>query len=132
MTQFEKITESPEVLGAFLAALPVVDGPWDKEFQARFCASCPAKDCDACPHEEFRNNPRWWLTLTDTPEPSEETKRAAKKIAALVDQHSAAEAAELLGISMKVLEILKEEKIPDFGGVTAISIAQAIGIHERG
>ncbi len=132
MTQFEKITESPDALAAFLAALPVVEGPWDKEFHERYCADCLYLGCDACPHEEFRNNPGWWLTLTDTPEPSEETKRAAKKIAALVDQHSAAEAAELLGISMKVLEILKEEKIPDFGGVTAISIAQAIGIHERG
>ena len=63
MTQFEKITESPEVLGAFLAALPVIDGPWDKEFQVRFCAGCAAENCDACPHEEFRNNPSWWLTI---------------------------------------------------------------------
>ena len=63
MTQFEKITESPEVLGAFLAALPVVDGPWDKEFHERYCADCLYLGCDACPHEEFRNNPGWWLTL---------------------------------------------------------------------
>lgn len=63
MTQFEKITESPEVLGAFLAALPVIDGPWDKEFHERYCADCLYLGCDACPHEEFRNNPRWWLTL---------------------------------------------------------------------
>lgn len=63
MTQFEKITQSPEVLGAFLAALPVVDGPWDKEFHERYCADCLYLGCDACPHEEFRNNPRWWLTL---------------------------------------------------------------------
>ena len=132
VNNFEKLTKGPDALGAFLRTLPVLEGPWDAEFHARFCAGCAAENCDACPHEEFRNNPGWWLTLTDTPEPSEETKRAAKRIAALVDQHSAAEAAELLGISMKVLEILKEEKIPDFGGVTAISIAQAIGIHERG
>ena len=38
MTQFEKVTESREVLGAFLAALPVIDGPWDTEFHKRFCA----------------------------------------------------------------------------------------------
>ena len=63
MTQFEKITESPEVLGAFLAALPVIDGPWDKEFHERYCADCLYLGCDACPHEEFRNNPGWWLTL---------------------------------------------------------------------
>ena len=40
---FERITESPEVLGKFLA--------------------CDAENCDACPNEEFRNNPGWWLTL---------------------------------------------------------------------
>ena len=38
MTQFEKITESPDVLTAFLASLPVIDGPWDTEFHKRFCA----------------------------------------------------------------------------------------------
>ena len=63
VTQFEKITESPETLGAFLAALPVIDGPWDTEFQARFCAGCAAENCDACPNQRFRNNPGWWLTL---------------------------------------------------------------------
>ena len=63
MTVFERITESPEVLAAFLAALPVIDGPWDKEVQKRFCAGCAATDCDACPHAAERNNPGWWLTL---------------------------------------------------------------------
>ena len=53
MTQFEKITESPETLGAFLAALPVIHEPWDTEFQARFCADCLYLGCDTCPHEEF-------------------------------------------------------------------------------
>ena len=62
MTQFEQITKSQETLGAFLAALPVIEGPWDKEFQARFCAGCAAT-CDVCPHAAERNNPRWWLTL---------------------------------------------------------------------
>ena len=68
MTQFEKITESPEVLAAFLAALPVIDGPWDKEFQKRFCAGCAATDCDACPHAAERNNPVWWLSLSAGPD----------------------------------------------------------------
>ena len=63
MTQFEKITESPDALGAFLVSLPVIHGPWDTEFQARFCAGCAAENCDACPNERFRNNPGWWLTL---------------------------------------------------------------------
>ena len=132
VTQFEKITESPDVLAAFLASQPVIDGPWDTEFHKRFCDYCPAKDCDDCWCKEFRDNPRWWLSLTDTQEPSEETKRAARKLAALVDQYSAAEAGEMLEISMKALEILKEEKISGYGWATAISIAQAIGIHERG
>ena len=129
MTQFEKITQSPETLGAFLAALPVIEGPWDKEFQARFCVGCAAT-CDVCPHAAERNNPHWWLTMTG--EPSEETKRAAEKIAAIVDQYSALEAAKLLEISMKSLEVLKDEQVPANAWVTAISIAQAIGIHERG
>lgn len=132
MTQFEKITESPEVLGKFLASLPVIDGPWDAEFHKRFCDYCQEENCDNCKCNELRNNPCWWLTLTDTPEPSEETKRAAKKLAALVDQYSAAEAGRMLEISMQALEILKEEKITGYGWATAIHIAKAIGIHERG
>ena len=32
MTNFEKITETPEALGEFLASLPVATGSWDEEF----------------------------------------------------------------------------------------------------
>ena len=60
---FERITESPEVLGKFLACLPVVEGPWNDKFHEQFCTTCPAANCDDCPHAEERNNPRWWLTL---------------------------------------------------------------------
>ncbi|MBD5117605.1 MAG: hypothetical protein HDT37_00525 [Clostridiales bacterium] len=63
MTVFEKITESPEVLGKFLACLPVIEGPWDDKFHDQFCSGCAAKNCDACPNQRFRNNPGWWLTL---------------------------------------------------------------------
>lgn len=63
MNNFQQITKSPEALGAFLRSLPVVEGPWDKEFQARFCAACPAENCDSCPHEAARNSPGWWLAL---------------------------------------------------------------------
>lgn len=63
MTVFERITESPEVLGKFLACLPVVEGPWDDKFHEQFCATCPAKNCDACPHAAERNNPGWWLKI---------------------------------------------------------------------
>ena len=60
---FERITESPEVLGKFLACLPVIEGPWDDRFHEQFCAGCDAEHCDACPNEEFRNIPGSWLTL---------------------------------------------------------------------
>lgn len=63
VTVFERITQSPEVLGKFLACLPVIDGPWDDSFHEQFCAGCAAKNCDNCPNEAQRNNPGWWLTL---------------------------------------------------------------------
>lgn len=61
VTNFEKITKSPEALADFLRALSVLSGPWDEEFQARVCAFCTAEDCDSCRREE-RDNPLWWLT----------------------------------------------------------------------
>lgn len=63
MKEFDRITESPEKLGEFLRSLPILDGPWDTAFQNQFCADCLYQNCDGCPHEEFRNNPLWWLTL---------------------------------------------------------------------
>ncbi len=45
MKNFEQITATPEALGAFLAALPVADGPWDTEFRRVFCAACSAENC---------------------------------------------------------------------------------------
>lgn len=72
MTVFEKITESPEVLGKFLACLPVMEGPWDDRFHEQFCAGCDAKNCDACPHAAERNNPGWWLTLETDGGPKDE------------------------------------------------------------
>ena len=63
MNNYQQITQTTEALGTFLRSLPVVEGPWDAEFQARFCAGCPAENCDACPHGAARNNPGWWLAL---------------------------------------------------------------------
>lgn len=62
-TYFDKITASPEVLGEFLGSLPVLQGPWDDDFQRTFCATCEAENCDAenCHHQAERNNPTWWL-----------------------------------------------------------------------
>ena len=63
MTNFEKITASPEALGEFLASLPVANGPWDEEFHRAFCDSCERENCDEgkCPHQDKRYNPLWWL-----------------------------------------------------------------------
>ena len=80
MNNFERITASPEALGAFLAPLPVLQGPWDDAFHRAFCDTCQVEDCDAdgCPHQAERNNPTWWLKLaytgsgparTDSPNP---------------------------------------------------------------
>lgn len=65
MTNFEKITESPETLGAFLGSLPCLEGPWDTAFHRAFCDGCAAENCDAenCPNNDQRNNPGWWLRM---------------------------------------------------------------------
>ena len=63
MNNFERITASPEALGEFLGALPILSGPWDDDFHRVFCDSCDAENCDAenCAHQAERNNPTWWL-----------------------------------------------------------------------
>lgn len=63
MTNFERITASPEALAGFLAEIPALDGPWDAAFQREFCGDCEAENCDAenCPHNAERNNPLWYL-----------------------------------------------------------------------
>ena len=75
MTNFEKITSSPEVLGEFLASLPVATGPWDEEFHRAFCDSCEQLECrpETCPHKG--NRPLWWLVQTT--ESEQDTRRAA-------------------------------------------------------
>lgn len=71
MSNYEKVTASPEVLGAFLSSLPVATGPWDESFHEEFCNSCKGKNCDGdgkkCPHQDKRNNPTWWLRLGEKP-----------------------------------------------------------------
>lgn len=62
-TNFNQITASPAALAAFLGALPVLTGPWDTAFHRKFCDTCPAENCDACPNEARRDNPEWWLGL---------------------------------------------------------------------
>ncbi len=36
MTNFEKITETPEALGELLASLTVIDSPWEDAFHKAF------------------------------------------------------------------------------------------------
>ena len=62
-TIFEQITASPEVLGDVLTSLSVPEAPWDEAFREIFCKTCERENCDACPYEENRNNPVWWLRL---------------------------------------------------------------------
>lgn len=71
MTNFEKITETPEALGELLASLTVIDSPWEDAFQKAFCAGCGLENCDVvkCPHDAERNNPLWWLTQAAEGEP---------------------------------------------------------------
>ncbi len=57
MSNFEKITVSPETLGEFLSSLPIATGPWDESFHRQFCDSCERdkrQDCGTprCPHED--------------------------------------------------------------------------------
>ena len=59
MRIYDELTASPETLGAFLKSLPVLDAPWDRTFQERFCAGCKAESCDNCQNEKYRNNPEW-------------------------------------------------------------------------
>lgn len=66
MTEYERITASPVVLGEFLGSLPCLEGPWDTTFHQEFCSKCGAENCDNCPHEAQRNNPTWWLELIHT------------------------------------------------------------------
>lgn len=60
---FEALTAGAQGLGRFLRSLPIIEAPWDTEFQKRYCSGCAAENCDACPNERFRNNPEWWLSL---------------------------------------------------------------------
>ena len=74
VNNFEEITKNPETLGAFLRGLPVIEAPWDEEFQRKYCAGCGKVSCDdgsPCPYEDKRNNPLWWLS-----QESEGTQRA--------------------------------------------------------
>ena len=72
MTNFEKLTASPETLGAFLASIPTTGGPWDEAFHKAFCGGCGQGDGEpTCPHQAERGNPAWWLKQTAEATPSD-------------------------------------------------------------
>lgn len=60
---FHAIIKDEQTLAGFLRSLPCIEAPWDTAFQKHYCSSCIKTDCDDCIHEEFRNNPEWWLSL---------------------------------------------------------------------
>ena len=61
---FDQIAATPGTLAKFLETLNVDNGPWDDEFAKRFCEGCKHTTCpEPCEHEEYRNNPGWWLCL---------------------------------------------------------------------
>ena len=61
MTNFERITASPEAMAAFLTAIQAINSPWEADFHRRYCGQCGLENCDTCPHEAERNSPAWWL-----------------------------------------------------------------------
>lgn len=63
MTNFEKITRSPEALAEFLRNLVAVNTPWEKEFSRLICASCGKECCDGCSSIQMSKDPLWWLGM---------------------------------------------------------------------
>ena len=124
MTQYEQITQNPETLGAFLAALPVVDGPWNKEFHERYCADCLYLGCDACPHEEFRNDPGWWLTL-------ETDGGHAERYAVIVTYHNGARTGAVVEAESSAGAWTKTLALFDPQIVAAVEVSQIL-TPERG
>lgn len=63
MTNFQKVTASPEALATLLGDVLSMNVPWDDAFHRQFCDACPSENCDAenCPHQAERDNPAWWL-----------------------------------------------------------------------
>ncbi len=42
-TNFEAITAGVQGLGRFLRSLPIIEAPWDTEFQKRYFSGCAAE-----------------------------------------------------------------------------------------
>lgn len=111
MTNFEKITASPEALGEFLGSIETLTSPWERTFCRMFCDDCPAENCDAenCHHMAERDNPLWWLR-----QETEETQQLRRQAADLRTEASYQEnsranfilAAELRGAADSIEKLL--------------------------
>jgi len=116
MSNFEKITASPEALGKFLSSLPIATGPWDESFHRTFCDGCK-QTCNHCPHEDKRNNPAWWLKqatekITDAA-PCGDTERQAVGFSGFAEVFSAE-------IAKRLDEKLSEERALEPGVIAKL------------
>ncbi len=161
MNNYERIVETPEALGAFLAALPVADGPWDTEFRRVFCADCSAENCDGanCPHSAERNNPLWWLIQAeaklgqgqqaggeksaapgDRPDTAQRQIGTASATAAwkvlqamgYVNETPFQETQDFLRKAQEILEIMKQAGIDPVYWESVLAMAATFDVHMRG
>ena len=65
MNNYEKYPSSPEMLEKLLKEVATkAEKPWEIAFNRIFCDECEHDTGpDVCPHEEYRDNPGWWLGL---------------------------------------------------------------------
>lgn len=121
MTNFEKITASPEALAEVLGSIEALTSPWEYAFCRTFCDDCKAENCDAenCPHAADRGNPLWWLQ-----QETEETRRIRRQVADLRAEASYQEnsranftlAAELRDAASSIEKLLAGEAVRSSGG----------------
>lgn len=162
MKNFEKITETPETLAAFLAALTVANGPWDQEFHAQYCADCLYLGCDSCPHSAQRNNPLWWLgqraedapgkmagtDTTTVAEPERDAESAAPEsesgaasataawkvmqVLGYVNERPFEETQDLLKRTLEILRTLEGAGVSPEYWASVIGMAATFDVHMRG
>ena len=109
MTNFEKLTASPEALAALLASIPAAATPWDDAFHRQYCHSCGLEDCDHCPHEAERNNPAWWLIQTAEATPSDKSVAPRSRFKGLYEMTDE-EINAFAGCFYRVIQSIREAK----------------------
>lgn len=110
MTNFDKLTASPETLGAFLASIPTTGGPWDEAFRKEYCSSCGQENCEpTCPHQDKRGNPAWWLAQTAEATPSDKDVTPRSRFKGL-DEMTDEEINAFAGCFYRVIQSIREAK----------------------